>query len=79
MCLRNFFFLCKSYCKNVFSGFFKEREQFTDSAVAFNKTKRDYFKLQRDLMGSVFFPQRQLTNFEHCLRKESFIAIIYRR
>ena len=33
-------FFCKSNCKNVFSRFFKKREQFTDSAVTSNKTRR---------------------------------------
>ena len=48
-------FFCKSNCKNVLSRFFKERDQFTDSAVAFNKTKKDFFKLQRELMDTLYF------------------------
>ena len=31
--------------QNCYSKFFKKREQFTDSAVALNKTKKDVFKL----------------------------------
>ena len=59
-----FSFFCKSNYKNVFLDFFKKKEQFTDSAVAFNKT-REILKIATRLNGHrVFFPQRQLTNFE---------------
>ena len=55
-----------------------------DSAVAFNKTKRDFLKIATRFNGHrVFFPQRQLRlltlKFEQCVHKESFIAIIHRR
>ena len=39
MCLTKFF--CKSNCKSV-SLDFSKKEQFADSAVALNKTKRDF-------------------------------------
>ena len=39
-------FFCESRRKNVFLDFSGNREQFMDSAVALNKTKRDVFKLQ---------------------------------
>ena len=40
MCLTKFF-SCKSNHKSVFLDFFKKREQFTDSVMGLNKTKRD--------------------------------------
>ena len=37
------------------SRFFKKREQFTVSAVALNKTKRDVFKLQQHFRNTMHF------------------------
>ena len=54
MCLTKFFF-CKSNCRNVLSRFFKKREQFTDSAVKLNKTKRQFFKITSLNGHRVFF------------------------
>ena len=49
------FFLQVTVQKCV-SGFFKKREQFMDSAVALNKTKRDVFKLQQHFRrNTVYF------------------------
>ena len=53
MCLTNFFFQVK--LQKFFTGFFKNREQFTDTAAASNKTKRDFFKLQQDVKDAVHF------------------------
>ena len=64
----------------MFSRFFKKREQFTDSVMAFHKTKSDFLKIAIRFNGyHVFFPQRKLTNSERCVRKQSFITIIYWR
>ena len=41
MCLAKFFFV--SRIQKCFSRFFKKREEFTDSAVTLNNTKREYF------------------------------------
>ena len=55
-------------------------KMFLDSAMALNNTKRDFFKCKTRLYEHrVFFPQRQLTSFEHCVHEESFIAIVYQR
>ena len=37
-----------------FPRFFKKTEQLMDSAVALNKTKRVFFKLQQDLMDTLY-------------------------
>ena len=47
-------FFCKSRCKNVFLDFSRNKEQFMDSAVALNKTKRDVFKLQQHFRNTVY-------------------------
>ena len=46
--------------------------------MAFNNLNKDFLKLQQDLMDSVYFfhNANSLTlKFEHCLHKESPIAI----
>ena len=48
-----------------------------NSAVALNKTET-IFESQTDFIGTMYFSERQLTNFESCVHKESFIATIYR-
>ena len=48
------FFLQVTLQKCVFR-FFKKRKQFTDSAVALNKTKRNAFKLQQHFRNTVHF------------------------
>ena len=68
--------------QKCFSGFFKKIEQFMDSAVISNKIKREFLKLQLDLMDTVYFfhSANSLTlKLELRLRKESLIAIIYRQ
>ena len=37
------------------SKFFQKKEQFTDSAMALNKIKRDVFKLQQHFRNTVYF------------------------
>ena len=77
-------FFVNQIAKNIFSRFFKKGEQSTDSVVAFDKTKRDFFKLatrfNESRVGYFFHSANLLTlKFKHCVREESFIAIIYRR
>ena len=48
---------CKSLCKKGVSRFFKKEEQFTDSAVVLNRTKRDVLKLQQQFGNTVYFFQ----------------------
>ena len=61
------------------SRFFKKREQFTDSAVASNKTKKDFVKLLQDFTNIVYFFDSANSLTLHSMHKQSFIAIIYRR
>ena len=49
-----------------------------DSAVTLNKIKKEFLKLQQDLMDTVYFfhSANSLTlKFEHRVHKESLIAI----
>ena len=48
MCLTKFFFL-QVKSQNCFSRFFKKSEQFTDSAVGLNITKRDFLNCNKTL------------------------------
>ena len=72
MCLTNLFLV---KLQKYFSRFFKKRKQSTDSAVASNKTKRDFLKLQQDYMDTVYFFHSANSLTLHCVHKESFIAI----
>ena len=59
--------------QKCFFRFFK-REQFTDSALALNKTKRVFLIATRAIEHRVFSLKRERANFEHSVHKESFIA-----
>ena len=73
-----FFFQVKLQ-KRFFEIF--QREQFKNSAVASNNTKRDFVILQQDFMDmdtEYFFHSANSLTL-HCMHKQSFIAIIYPR
>ena len=78
MCLTRFFFY-KSKCKTVFIRVFKKREQFTDSALALNKTKKGFFLIVTRAFGHRVFFHRANSLTPNTAHKEPFIAIIYRR
>ena len=48
------FFFVSQIAKMLFY-IFQKREQFTDSALGLNETKRDFFKLRQEFMDTVNF------------------------
>ena len=76
MSLTKYFSVSQNANTVRFFRFFKKTDQITNSAVAFNKTKRDFFKLQQDLMNTVYFfhSANSLTlKFERCEHKECYL------
>ena len=67
--------------QKCFSRFFKKREQeqFTDSALASNKPKRDFVKLQQDFTNILYFFHSANLLTLHSEHKQLFSVIIYRR